>query len=193
MLKIVHYPHPILKRPSKPLRRVDDDLRSMVREMFDLMYKAKGIGLAANQVDLPLRLFVVNTEGNPEKGKELVFINPVISRPRGTAEAEEGCLSIPSVYGMVKRPKEVDIQAYDLQGNEISASLSGMMARVVQHELDHLDGTLFVERMSEAGKMTVDPELDEFRWEFQNLRSTGGIPSDAELAAKWEEWEAKYC
>ncbi|HEV7281313.1 MAG TPA: peptide deformylase [Pirellulaceae bacterium] len=193
MLKIVHYPHPILKRPSKPLRRVDDDLRAMVREMFDLMYKAKGIGLAANQVDLPLRLFVVNTEGNPEKGQELVFINPVISRPRGTAEAEEGCLSIPSVYGLVKRPKEVDVQAYDLQGNEITASLSGMMARVVQHELDHLDGTLFVERMSEAGKMTVDPELDEFRWEFQNLRSTGGIPADAELAAKWEEWEAKYC
>lgn len=193
MLKIVHYPHPILKRPSKPLRRVDDDLRAMVREMFDLMYKAKGIGLAANQVDLPLRLFVVNTEGNPEKGQELVFINPVISRPRGTAEAEEGCLSIPSVYGLVKRPKEVDVQAYDLQGNEITASLSGMMARVVQHELDHLDGTLFVERMSEAGRMTVDPELDEFRWEFQNLRSTGGIPTDAELAAKWEEWEAKYC
>jgi peptide deformylase len=193
MLKIVHYPHPILKRPSKPLKRVDDDLRAMVREMFDLMYKAKGIGLAANQVDLPLRLFVVNTEGDPNKGEELVFINPVVSRPRGTAEAEEGCLSIPSVYGLVKRPKEVDVQAYDLQGNEITASLSGMMARVVQHELDHLDGTLFVERMSEAGRMTVDPELDEFRWEFQNLRGTGGIPSDAELAAKWQELEAKYC
>lgn len=193
MLKIVHYPHPILKRPSKPIRRVDDELRAMVREMFELMYKAKGIGLAANQVDLPLRIFVVNTEGDPSKGQELVFINPVLSRPRGSSEAEEGCLSIPGVYGQVKRPREVDVQAYDLQGNEISASLSGVMARVVQHELDHLDGVLFVERMSEAGRMTVEPEIDEFRWEYQNRRSTGEQPSDEELAAKWKEWEEKYC
>jgi peptide deformylase len=143
-LQILTYPHPTLRRVSKPLKRVDADLRKTIREMFDLMYAAKGIGLAANQVDLPLRLFIVNLESNPETGEELVFLNPVISRPRGGAEeAEEGCLSLPGLYGPVIRPKEVRINAYNLSGQEFEADVSGLFARCVQHELDHLDGVLF--------------------------------------------------
>src|SRR5881227_4418245 len=98
-MEIVTYPHPTLRRVSRPLRRVDAELRQKIREMFDLMYAAKGIGLAANQVDLPLRLFIVNLEAKPDAGEELVFINPVISLPRGgTEEMEEGCLSLPGLY-----------------------------------------------------------------------------------------------
>src|SRR6266513_2886410 len=95
-MQILTYPHPTLRRVSKPLRRVDAELRKQIREMFELMYAAKGIGLAANQVDLPLRFFIVNLEAKAGAGEEMVFINPVISLPRGgTEEAEEGCLSLP--------------------------------------------------------------------------------------------------
>lgn len=100
-MKIITYPHPTLRRVAKPVRRVDAELKRIVREMFDLMYEAKGIGLAANQVDMPIRLFIVNLEAEAGKGEELVFINPVLSRPKGSDEAEEGCLSLPGLYGPV--------------------------------------------------------------------------------------------
>src|SRR5207253_6982481 len=105
---------------SKPLKRVDADLRKTIREMFELMYASKGIGLAANQIGLPLRFFIVNLEAKPEAGEEMVFINPVISLPRGgSEEAEEGCLSLPGLYGPVVRPKQVRINGYSLDGKEI--------------------------------------------------------------------------
>src|SRR5437763_13218338 len=149
-MQIVTYPHPTLRRVSKPLRRVDAELRKIIREMFELMYAAKGIGLAANQVDLPLRFFIVNLEAKPE-GEELVFINPVISLPRGgSEEAEEGCLSLPSLYGPVVRPKEVRINAYSLDGKEVQADVTGLLARCVQDELAHLDGVLLTDRLSQT-------------------------------------------
>ena len=100
-MEIITYPHPTLRYKSKPIKRVDAQLHDVVREMFELMYDANGVGLAANQVDLPIRLFVVNLEADPEKGEELVFINPVIRMPKGTKEHEEGCLSLPGLYGNV--------------------------------------------------------------------------------------------
>src|SRR4051812_12334467 len=192
-LKIITYPHPTLRRVSKPLRRVDADLRKKIREMFDLMYAAKGIGLAANQVDLPLRFFIVNLEAQPDAGEEMVFINPVISLPRGGSdEAEEGCLSLPGLYGQVTRPKQVRINAYSLDGKEIKAEVAGLMARCVQHELDHLDGVLFPDRMSPSAKADIIEGLDEFEADFRSRRETGGIPSDDELAKKWTDWESRY-
>ena len=113
--------------------------------MFVLMYKANGIGLAANQVDLPLQLFVINLGGNPEEGEERVFINPVISQPRGQAEGEEGCLSIPEVNGTVLRPEKIHVSAFDLSGTEIDETANGLLARAIQHEYDHLHGVLFID------------------------------------------------
>jgi peptide deformylase len=192
-LQILTYPHPTLRRVSKPLKRVDADLRKTIREMFDLMYAAKGIGLAANQVDLPLRFFLVNLEANPESGEELVFLNPVISRPHGgSEEAEEGCLSLPGLYGPVIRPKEVRINAYNLSGQEFEADLSGLFARCVQHELDHLDGVLFPDRMSQTARADIQEEIDIFETDFASRRNTGAIPSDEEIAKKWAEWETRY-
>ena len=192
-LKIIPYPHPTLRHVSKAIRRVDAELKKMVREMFDLMYEAKGVGLAANQVDLPLRLFIANLEAEAGKGEELVFINPVISRPKGSEEAEEGCLSLPGLYGDVVRPKTVRINAYNLSGEELVADVSGMLARVVQHELDHLDGVLFVDRMSSTKKADVLDTLHEFELDFDSRRGVGEIPDDATLAERLRQWESRYC
>lgn len=192
-MQIITYPHPTLRRVSKPLRRVDADLRKKIREMFELMYAAKGIGLAANQVDLPLRLFVVNLEAKPEAGEELVFINPVISLPRGGSdEAEEGCLSLPGLYGQVVRPKQVRVNAYGLDGREIQTDATGLFARCVQHELDHLDGVMFTDRMSPSARADLQEELDIFETEFGSRRGTGAAPSDDEIANQWAEWESRY-
>ncbi len=192
-MHIVHYPHPTLRYKSKPVKRVDAELRKVVRQMFDLMYEANGIGLAANQVDLPLRLFVVNLAANPDEGEELVFLNPVVSFPKGSEEAEEGCLSLPGVYGPVVRPARVRVNAYNLSGQEMSAELEGMYARVVQHELDHLDGVVFPDRMSNTARSDVDPLLDEFELEFRSRREVGEIPGDEEIRRRLAEWEARYC
>jgi peptide deformylase len=192
-LQILTYPHPTLRRVAKPIRRVDAELRNTIRAMFDRMYEAKGIGLAANQVDLPLRFFLVNLEAKPDAGEELVFINPVISLPRGGAEeSEEGCLSLPGLYGPVVRPRQVRINAYNLRGEEITADVSGLMARCVQHELDHLDGVLFPDRMSPAARADIEGELDVFETEFRSRRTTGAIPPDEQIAQRWAEWESRY-
>jgi peptide deformylase len=192
-LNIITYPHPTLRRVSKPLRRVDADLRKVIAEMFDIMYAAKGVGLAANQVDLPLRLFVINLAAKKGDGEELVFINPVVSLPRGgSEEAEEGCLSLPGLYGMVVRPKQVRINAYNLAGQEIEADINDLYARCVQHELDHLDGVLFPDRMSPTAKADILDDLDVFEAEFRSKRETGSLPSDDAIATNWTTWESKY-
>lgn len=191
-MKIITYPHPTLRHKSKPIRRVDAELRDIVRQMFDLMYTANGVGLAANQVNLPLRLFIVNLKAQPD-GEELVFINPVISLPKGSEEAEEGCLSLPGLYGQVKRPKQVRINAYNLSGQEITANLSGLLARVVQHELDHLDGVLFTDRLSETSKLDLRHELEVFELDYKSRCDTGEIEAPSEGAKRLAEWEAKYC
>ncbi len=192
-LQIVQYPHPTLRRKALPLKRVDASLRDTVRRMFELMYASRGVGLAANQVDLPLRLFIANPKGDPEEGEELVFLNPVLSRAKGTDEADEGCLSFPELYGPVTRSKRIHVQAYGLDGREISADLDGFLARVVQHETDHLDGVLFTDRMSTTNRMAVAEVLEGFELEFHRKREAGEIPSDAEIEARLQEWERQYC
>lgn len=165
----------------------------MLAEMFELMYEAKGIGLAANQVDLPFQMFVVNLAAEPGEGEELVFINPVVSRPKGSEEKEEGCLSLPGVYGNVVRPKQVHIEAFDLRGKPISAEIDGMLARVVQHENDHLNGTMFTDRLSEGGKLDIADALDEFQTSFESERKTGSIPDDATIEKRLKQLESEYC
>ena len=192
-MKIVQYPHPTLRYKSKPITRIDRELKNMVREMFDLMYAAKGIGLAANQVDLPLQLFVINLSGSPEEGEELVFINPVVSSPKGSDEAEEGCLSIVGVNAQVSRPESVHISAYDLSGREINQTVNGLLAKAIQHEADHLEGVLFIDRISESSKRQIEGELEEFEIDFNNQRSTGEILDDAAIFKRLAEIETKYC
>jgi peptide deformylase len=189
-LRIIQFPHPTLRRVSKPLRRVDDELRHIVRRMFDLMYEAKGIGLAANQVDLPYRLFVLNLSGDPaETDEEQVFINPVLSQPKATAEAEEGCLSLPGLYAQVRRPEQITVNAYDLAGQEVEETVEGLLARAVQHETDHLDGVLFIDRLSPIARSALKDSLEEFEIEFADRRQRGEIPDDERILARLTELE----
>jgi peptide deformylase len=189
-LEIIHYPHPTLRHKSKPLKRVDAELRDIVARMFDLMYEYEGVGLAANQVDLPYRLFISNPEGDPSrKDLEQVFINPVLSGGRGLEEAEEGCLSIPDVRSPVTRSATIRIQAYDLSGCEIQGEVSGYLARIVQHETDHLDGVLFVDRLAPAQAADVKDALAEFELAFRSKQATGEVRGTDEIVARLVELE----
>ena len=189
-LKIIQYPHPCLRHPAKTLKKVDAELRKMIEEMFVAMYESRGIGLAAPQVDLPYRMFVVNVTGDVEqKDKEMVFINPVLSQPKGSAEAEEGCLSLPGLYADVRRPEKITVNAYTLSGLEINGEFDGLMARVIQHETDHLNGVLFIDRLSDIERMDIRDDLLEFEAEFISRRNVGEIGSDEQIAKRLQELE----
>jgi peptide deformylase len=193
-LQIIQYPHPTLRHVSKPLRRFDAPLRKIVDEMFELMYSAKGVGLAANQVDLPLRFFIANLEADPAaKDQERVFINPVISKPKGQKIGEEGCLSLPGLYGDVTRNERLTIHAFDLAGNEIKEQVDGMLARVIQHETDHLDGVLFIDRLAPSAALAAKEAIEDFETIYAGRDERGELPSDEEIAKQWAQWEAKYC
>ena len=192
-MEIIHYPHPTLRHHSKTIRRIDRELQSAVREMFELMYDARGIGLAANQVDLPLQLFVLNVSGEPDNGEELVFVNPVVDQPKGSRVSEEGCLSIPGVHADVNRPSQVHIMAYDLAGNEIDMVVDGLLARVIQHEYDHLHGVLFVDRVNDSAKKQVAEELEAFELEFNSLQLGKKMPDEASILKRLAEIESRYC
>jgi len=188
---IVQYPHPTLRYKSKPLRRVDSELKRMIHEMLDLMYANQGIGLAANQVDLPYRLLVMNIKSDQTaKDEEHVFINPVILQRKGTMEEkEEGCLSLPDIYAPVKRPQKIVLNAYDLSGREITCEMEGLHARVAQHECDHLDGVLFIDRLSPANMLAVKEALEDMEAAFSGERERGLIPEDRLISARLSELE----
>ena len=189
-MHVIYHPHPTLRYKSKPLKRVDAELKSIVRQMFDLMYEHKGIGLAANQVDLPYRLFVLNLESDPARADlEHVFINPIISNRKGSAEAEEGCLSLPGMYAQVRRPEQVRLNAYTLSGEEVTLDLDGLFARAVQHEVDHLDGVLFIDRLPPTGFAKLHDAVLDLEHEFAARRERGEIPDDAVIAGRIKELE----
>jgi peptide deformylase len=189
-LQVIQYPHPTLRHRSRPLKRVDAELRKIVAEMIDLMYEHEGVGLAANQVDLPYRLFVANEKGDPDAREfEQVFINPVLSAGRGQEEDEEGCLSIPGIRAPVVRNSKIKIQAFDLAGNEIVGELSGLMARIAQHETDHLDGTLFIDRLGPAHKAAIRDQLEEFELAYQSKLETRELPDADNMASRLRELE----
>ena len=156
------------------------------------MYEAQGVGLAANQVDLPIRLFVANPAGERGDGEELVLLNPEFQLPKGSETSQEGCLSLPGLYGQVKRPKTIRLSAYDLKGNPVERVVDGFLARVLQHENDHLDGVLFLDRMSEEAKSELDDQLYELETAFRSQQQSGACPADEELAARLEPWYEKY-
>jgi peptide deformylase len=184
-MQIVRYPHPALRFKSVPITQITEELRAAVREMFDLMYAAEGIGLAANQVALPYRVFVLNLTGKrEEKDQEHVFINPEIIKRKGTQEAEEGCLSFPKLYGQVRRAQEIVVEAFDLDGRGFELTIDDLASRAIQHEADHLDGTLFTDRLSESAQREVAPTLGDFESQFRRQQELGVFPSDQEIEAQ---------
>jgi len=150
--------------------------------MFDCMYENKGIGLAANQVALPFRLFVMNATGDPAVAEaEKVFLNPEIVRRKGSSEDEEGCLSLPQLYGQVRRAEKIVVNAFDLEGQEFEMSLDELEARIIQHEYDHIDGVLFIDRMTDTARRELEPRLADFEAHFRRQQETGVFPSDDEI------------
>ncbi|MCL4113522.1 UNVERIFIED_CONTAM: hypothetical protein GTU68_033677 [Idotea baltica] len=191
-MEVVQYPHPALRYKSKPITQIDANLRSIVAEMFELMYSHRGIGLAANQVGLPWRLFIINPTGDSEnKDDEFVFINPEISDRKGSEEAEEGCLSLPEVYGDVRRPEKIVVKAFGLDGQGFQMELEDLPARVVQHETDHVDGVMFFDRMTETAARELKPKLDDFESLFRKQQESGKYESDKELANELDRLAAQ--
>lgn len=187
-MQIVLYPHPALHYRSVPITEISPELSDVVRRMFELMYEAKGIGLAANQVGLPYRLFVLNLTADPaEKDEEHVFINPNIVQRRGTQIAEEGCLSLPKLYADVRRAKEVTVEAFDLSGQGFELTVDGLAARAIQHETDHLDGVMFTERLTEHLKDEVRSSLKDFESHFDQQQELGLIPCDDQIFEQLEK------
>ena len=159
-LRIVLYPHPALRRVARPIEQVTDDVRKVALRMQQLMHDARGVGLAAPQVGLSWRLFVTAPPDAPDQG--MVLINPVLSDPsRDLAEYEEGCLSLPEITGQIQRPRSITIDALGLDGSKIHLSSDEMPSRIWQHEVDHLDGTLIIDRMTPIDKLANRRSLRE--------------------------------
>ena len=191
MLEIVKYPHPALRYASRPIEQIDDALRSTVRAMFDLMYEARGIGLAANQVALPFRFFVLNLTADPaQTDQEQVFINPEIVKRHSSTEGEEGCLSLPGLYANVRRAKRIRVRAYDLEGNPIEHDADELFSRAVQHETDHLDGRLFIDYLEPTVLRASEDKIREFEREYLQAQRGGAIPPDDELRRRLAEMKA---
>ncbi len=154
-MKILIYPNEILSAVAKPVNELNEGLLKLVEDMFETMYKAKGIGLAANQVGVLQQVVVMDLgqRGEDSKPAPIVLINPVITAAEGEVCDEEGCLSVPDYSEKVKRAERVQVMAYDQKGKEIRMEADGLLARCIQHELDHLNGICFVERLSPLKKV----------------------------------------
>jgi peptide deformylase len=164
-LKIIRWPDPRLKKKSEPVSAFDEDLRQLAARMFELMRECKGVGLAAPQVGVNVRLFVVNPTGKPED--DHVYVNPVLTEAEGDEEGEEGCLSLPEINVQVTRPtSNVRMQAQDLSGRPFVQVGSGFITRIWQHENDHLNGILILDRMGAVAKLTHRKRLKELEDEY---------------------------
>ena len=162
---------PVLRKPTKRVTQVTDELRKLIADMFETMYAAEGIGLAAPQVGRSERLAVVDVEG-----RKFTLINPEIVTTNGSPDkAEEGCLSIPDIYGDVERPAEVTIRATDENGNQYEASANELLGRCFQHEIDHLDGKLFIDYLSplkrKAALSKWEKAKDEYPGSIRKVRT----------------------
>jgi peptide deformylase len=148
ILPIVKFGDPVLQTEGEEVTGIDGKLAKFVDSMFDTMYEAKGVGLAAPQVALSKKLFVMDVSGGKEARERIVCINPQIIETKGKVVSEEGCLSFPGIYFEVERPEVVTVSAVDIDGNEFTFEVQGLGARCVLHETDHINGKLFIEFLS---------------------------------------------
>jgi len=153
---LIILPDPVLRQVSKPIERVDADLQRLVDDMLETMYDAPGIGLAAIQVGVPRRMLVIDLSKEGEEKQPLVFINPeIVSSSDERSVYEEGCLSIPDYYAEVERPAKVTAKYLDREGREQSVEADGLLATCLQHEIDHLNGVLFIDHISRLKREMV--------------------------------------
>ena len=167
MLKVYVYPDPVLICKAKPVQTINRHLRRLVDEMFETMYEERGVRLAAPQVGKGIRLCVINCTG--DEADALVLINPqIIEASEEQVTDEEGCLSVPGIRSNVTRPERVKVRAYDVDGNKLELDADGLQARCLQHEIDHLNGRLFFQRLGSAARMLIGRRIKRLEEEFKD-------------------------
>lgn len=157
ILDILHFPDPRLRKPAVPVDTIDDGLKAFIDDMFETMYAAPGIGLAATQVNVQKRVIVIDV--SEDKNQPLVLINPTLLALEGEEEMEEGCLSVPGYYETVRRAERIRVSALDRNGEPFELETEGLLAVCVQHEIDHLDGKLFVDYLSSLKRDRIRKKL----------------------------------
>jgi peptide deformylase len=161
ILEILHFPDPRLRQRAREVDQVDDQLRQLVDDMFETMYQAPGIGLAATQVNVPKRVVVIDVSQDQDQPQ--VFINPEILVKEGIEEMDEGCLSVPGIYETVQRAERIKVRALDRDGQQFELEADGLLAVCIQHEIDHLDGKLFVDYLSQLKRQRIRKKLEKAR------------------------------
>jgi peptide deformylase len=164
-LRIIHYPDPRLRKRCEPVTKFNGELRALIARMLELMESGKGVGLAAPQVGLDKRLLVMNETGQP--GDERALINPKIHNPEGSAEAEEGCLSLPGINVQVRRAQRCRIEAQDEFGTPVEFIAEDLLARIIQHETDHLNGVLIIDRMGPSDRIATKKTMRALEEQFK--------------------------
>jgi peptide deformylase len=159
ILDILHFPDTRLRNVAKPVAQVDDSVRQLIDDMFETMYEAPGIGLAAIQVNQPRRVIVIDT--SEDRSTPLALVNPEILSHEGEEEMDEGCLSVPGVYETVRRAERVRVRFLDRDGNPVEMDADGLLAVCIQHEIDHLDGKLFVDYLSNLKRQRIRKKLEK--------------------------------
>ena len=161
--QVIHYGRTLLRKKCEPVRDFND-LDDLIDDMFDTMYEENGIGLAANQINVDLQIFVVDISDIEEEGENIhVFINPMITETEGESWLNEGCLSVPNVRLDVKRPSKITMDFQDRTGKKFSKQFDGLLATVIQHEVDHLNGNLIIDRVHEVEKIGIKKELNSIK------------------------------
>jgi peptide deformylase len=167
-MEIVLYPDPVLRRRAAEVPAFTPEIMARARAMLELMYQAKGVGLAAPQVGDSVQMLVGNPTGDPaHPEQEFVLVNPRILRKKGNELGEEGCLSFPGIYAEVERSKSVVVSCLEPGGQTVERSFDAFPARIVQHEMDHLTGTLFIDRMSPSDRIRASARLKELEERFR--------------------------
>jgi peptide deformylase len=180
-MKIVKYPHPALRAKCRPLTGVDEGVRATSQRMLELMYEREGLGLAAPQVALDYQMIVINFTGQPdEKHQEVIAINPVIIEQKGNEKDREGCLSFPGLFQDIRRAKTVKVQFYDLNSKLCEMTCSNLSARIWQHEIDHLNGVLFLDKMGPLQRFGSRRDIETLMVEFDEEKKKGELPRDLE-------------
>ncbi|MBN2019330.1 MAG: peptide deformylase [Sedimentisphaerales bacterium] len=160
---ITHYPANVLTGPAQPVEKIDETVRRLVAKMTDLMIEHKGVGFAAPQAGVPLRLFIISLDGTKEKVR--VYINPVVKPEGNLVQNEEGCLSVPGVYAKIKRFGKATVTATDLEGKSFTEQADGLYARALQHEFDHIEGVTIVNRMPTVARIAYRKQLKKLEEE----------------------------
>ena len=159
LLEILHFPDPRLRIKATPVSQVDDQVRQTVKDMLETMYAAPGIGLAATQVNIQQQIIVIDV--SEKKDEPICLINPKITWESGEEEMQEGCLSVPGVYETVRRSESIQVSALDEKGSSREITADGLLAVCIQHEMDHLDGKLFVDYLSPLKRQRIKKKLQK--------------------------------